>query len=223
MASVGLFLSQHGSDLKDHRARMPPPPAGLPPTQLGCPETHPTWPRTPPETRHSQPPWASCVSASIPRVRNSCLLISNLNLPSFRLKPFHLVLSLSGCSGNAKSQLESQVIAHLVGRQGQPRGPQVHSMQLSDREGWSQDPPLPRPHLRVSSGGEGVLLVFLISLRPSEGKQLLLFVSAPTAVVLGLVLFCCSRGLCRPAVIGVLSIVLQCYADPVKSWSSSCL
>ena len=52
---------------------------------------------------------------------------------------FHL------CSGNAKSQPEA-VIEHLVGRQGQPRGAQVHTM------------PLPRPHLRVGSGGNAILL-----------------------------------------------------------------
>ena len=67
------------------------------------------------------------------------------------------------------------MIEHLVGRQGQPRGAQVHAMQLSNQKGWSQDPPLPRPHLRVDSGGEGVLLETLMYLRPSEGKQLLYF------------------------------------------------
>ena len=39
----------------------------------------------------------------------------------------------SSCSGNAKSWLET-VIKHLVGRQGQPRGAQVHSMQCSAPE-----------------------------------------------------------------------------------------
>jgi len=39
------------------------------------------------------------------------------------------------CSGSAKSQLEA-VIEHLVGRQGQPRGSQVHAMYLSDWKGW---------------------------------------------------------------------------------------
>jgi len=50
------------------------------------------------------------------------------------------------------------VIEHLVGRQGQLRGAQVHAMDLSDWKEWSQDPPLPRPHLRVGSGGKGLLL-----------------------------------------------------------------
>jgi len=48
---------------------------------------------------------------------------------------------LSCCSGNAKSWPEA-LMEHLVGRQGQPRVAQVHAMQLSDRKGWSQDPPL---------------------------------------------------------------------------------
>ena len=45
---------------------------------------------------------------------------------------------------------------NLVGRQGQPRGAQVHARHLSDWKGWSQDPPLPRPYLRVGIVGEGV-------------------------------------------------------------------
>jgi len=42
-----------------------------------------------------------------------------------------------------KSGLEL-VIEHLVGRQGQPRGAQVHAMLLSDEKGWSQDQALLR-------------------------------------------------------------------------------
>jgi len=68
---------------------------------------------------------------------------------------FFLFVCFSWCSGNAKSWLEL-VIEHLVGRQGQPRGPQVHVMHLSDQKGWSHDPPLSRPHLRVGSGGERI-------------------------------------------------------------------
>ena len=64
------------------------------------------------------------------------------------------------CSGNAKSHLEP-VIEHLVGRQGQPRGAQVYAVQLSDQKGWSQDPPLPRPHLRVGRGGKDILVEIL--------------------------------------------------------------
>ena len=40
------------------------------------------------------------------------------------------------CSGNDESQPEA-VIEHLVRRQGQRRGAQVHAMLLSDWEGWS--------------------------------------------------------------------------------------
>jgi len=65
--------------------------------------------------------------------------------------------TLEPCNGNAKSQLKA-VIEHLVGRQGQPRGAQVHVMHLSDQKGWSQDPPLPRPHLRVGREGKSILL-----------------------------------------------------------------
>jgi len=61
---------------------------------------------------------------------------------------------VNSCSGNAESQPEA-VIEHLVGRQ--PRGAQVHAVVLSDRKGWSQDPPLPRPHLRAGSGAEHIL------------------------------------------------------------------
>ena len=66
--------------------------------------------------------------------------------------------------------LSETVIEHLVGRQGQPRGAQVHEMFLSDQMRWSQDAPLPRPHLRVGSGGRGILLEIPVYLRSSEGK-----------------------------------------------------
>ena len=87
-------------------------------------------------------------------------------------------------SGNAETGLEA-VMEHLVGRQGQPRG--AH---LSDWKGCSQDPPLLTPHIRVGSGGEDILLEIPAYLRPSEGKQLLSVISAPTAALFGLVLIC---------------------------------
>jgi len=59
---------------------------------------------------------------------------------------------------------------HLVGRQGQPRGAQLHVIYLSDWKGWSQNPSFPTPHLRVGGGGEGVLLEIPVYLRPSVGK-----------------------------------------------------
>jgi len=71
--------------------------------------------------------------------------------------------------GSGKSGPEA-VMEHLVGRQGQPRGAQVHAMYLSDCTWWSQDPPLSRPHLRVGIGGKGILLEILVYVKPSEGK-----------------------------------------------------
>jgi len=67
------------------------------------------------------------------------------------------------------------VIEHLVGRQGQSRGAQMYAVHLSDQKGWSQDPPLPSPHLRVGSGGKVILLEIPAYLRPSAGKQLFFF------------------------------------------------
>ena len=48
-------------------------------------------------------------------------------------------------------------------------------MHVSDRKVWSQDPPLPRPYLRVDSGGEGISLANPAYLRPSKGKQIFFF------------------------------------------------
>lgn len=42
------------------------------------------------------------------------------------------------CRENAKSWLET-VIEHLVVREDEPRGTQVHTMHLSDQKGWSQE------------------------------------------------------------------------------------
>jgi len=103
------------------------------------------------------------------------------------------------------------VIEHLVGRQGQPRGAQVHAVYLSDWEGWSEDPPLPRPHLRAGSGGKGILLEIHVYLRPSKGKQILSFVSVSLAAAFEKILTCCSLGLLYYTSISVFSIALQCY------------
>ena len=83
---------------------------------------------------------------------------------------FPLMQLLPMCSENAKSQLEA-VIEHLVERQGQPRGAQLYAIHLSDQKGWSQDPPLPRPHLRVGSGSKDVSLEIPAYMRSSKGKQ----------------------------------------------------
>jgi len=65
---------------------------------------------------------------------------------------------LEKCNVSANSRPEP-VIEHLVGRLGPPRGAQVQAVHMSDWKGWSQDPVLPRTHLRVSSGGKGILLL----------------------------------------------------------------
>jgi len=57
----------------------------------------------------------------------------------------------------------------------------VQARHLCGWKGWSQDPPLPRPHLRVGSGGKGISPEILAYLRPSKGKQLFSFVSTSTA------------------------------------------
>jgi len=59
----------------------------------------------------------------------------------------------------------------------------VHAMHLSDWKGWSQDPPLPRSHLRVGTGDEGIYLEIPVYLRPSKGKQVLSFISVLSAVI----------------------------------------
>jgi len=46
------------------------------------------------------------------------------------------------CSGNAKSQLET-VIEHLIGRQSQLRGSEVHVRHVSDQKGGAQIHPFP--------------------------------------------------------------------------------
>jgi len=48
-----------------------------------------------------------------------------------------------------------------------------------DRKEWSQDPPLPRPHVRVGSEDEGILLEISAYLRLSKGKKNFFFVSVP--------------------------------------------
>ena len=65
-------------------------------------------------------------------------------------------------------------------------------MNLSDQKGWSQDPPLPRPHLRVGSGSKDSFLDIPVYLSPAEGKQLLSFISVLTAVTTEQTFTCCS-------------------------------
>jgi len=71
----------------------------------------------------------------------------------------------------------------------------------------SQDPPLPRPHLRVGSGGKGISLEIPAYWSPSKGEQLLFFISVHMAVAFEQILTCCSP--CCSSVTTVPSIVLQ--------------
>ena len=91
---------------------------------------------------------------------------------SLAFPPIHMIFPVSvkscqlgSCSENAESWPDP-VIEHLVGGQGQSRGAQVHAMYLSDQKEWSQDPSLPRLHLRAGSGDESVSLYICMSLSP---------------------------------------------------------
>ena len=96
------------------------------------------------------------------------------------------------CSKIAKSWPEP-VIKHLVGRQGQPWGAQVHAVFLSDWKGWSRDPLHLRPHVRVGNEDKGIAAEVSVCLWPFKGKQILFFVSV--SVAFEQVLTCCSLGL----------------------------
>lgn len=58
-----------------------------------------------------------------------------------------------------------------MGKQGQSRGAQLYAVHMSDQKGWSQNPPLTTPHLRIGRGDEGILLELSVYLRRSEGEQ----------------------------------------------------
>jgi len=82
---------------------------------------------------------------------NSCYTLK------YQLKVRHAVpcrhfsgcrLNNSYCSGNANDQVMTWIIDWVPGRKAGPT-------RLTGR-GWSQDPPLPRPHLRIGSGRKGV-------------------------------------------------------------------
>jgi len=70
---------------------------------------------------------------------------------NIRAGALEAVSFLLGCSLTSRCQ-KQPVIEYLVRRQGQTRGAQVYAVHLSGQMGWSQDPSLPRPHLRVGRG-----------------------------------------------------------------------
>lgn len=87
-------------------------------------------------------------------------------------------------------------------------------------KGWSQDPLLPRPHLRVGSGGKGILLEIPAYLRLSEGKQLLSFVSVLMVIAFENILTYCTLGPCYCVITAVLSIVLQWFFWLFTHWTN---
>ena len=138
--------------------------------------------------------------ASFGKCKNEQSLCSEIFLLHFLLRERSLGFIGSEfymCSRNTKSWPEA-VIEHLMGRQGQPRGAQLYAVHLSDQKSWSQDPPLPRPRLRVGSGGEGISCWRFL---PTWDKQLFFFIFVSVTAAFELVLVCCSRRLCHPAII----------------------
>jgi len=84
----------------------------------------------------------------------------------------------------------------------------VYGMHLNDVKGWSQDPALSRPHLRVGSGGVAILFEIPACQTSFEGKQLFIFIFVPMAVAFEQTLACCSLGPCYSTVTTVFSIAL---------------
>lgn len=73
-------------------------------------------------------------------------------------------------------------------------------------------PPLPRSHLRVDSGGKGILLEIPAYSGPFNCKQIFFsppIVSLSMVPVFEHILACCSLGLCYLAIVTVFSIMLQ--------------
>ena len=69
-------------------------------------------------------------------------------------------------------------------------------------------------HVRVGSGDKATLLEIPAYLRPSEGKQLLSFISVPAVVAFGQVHILCSLEPCYSAVIAVLSFMSKGLSQP---------
>ena len=58
------------------------------------------------------------------------------------------------------------------GRKAEPTHGSSGEHSALDWKGWSQDPPLPRPHLRVGSWGKCILPEIPVYLRPSDSKRI---------------------------------------------------
>ena len=91
-------------------------------------------------------------------------------------------------------------------------GAQVHAMYLSEQKGRSQNPHLPRPHLRVGSGGKGISLENpCVTWGLLKVSRFFLFVSVLLPAAFGWVLTWYGLGFCYSVVVAALSIMLQCY------------
>ena len=91
-------------------------------------------------------------------------------------------------------------------------GAQVHAMYLSEQKGRSQNPHLPRPHLRVGSGGKGISLGNpCVTWGLLKVSRFFLFVSVLLPAAFGWVLTWYGLGFCYSVVVAALSIMLQCY------------
>jgi len=105
---------QVGRDLKDHESPAPLPPAGLPTSTFniapGCPGPHPTSPWTPPGMGHLSNLFQHLTTLIV----KNFSLTSNLNLPSFNLKPFPLVLLLSTLSKSWKLNFNQTLKLHAI-------------------------------------------------------------------------------------------------------------
>jgi len=101
-------------------------------------------------------------------IKADITLNMKLQLPPFEVNLQTAKPGMANCSRSAKSGLEA-VIEHVVGKLGQHKPGQIHTIHLSDWKGWMQDPPRPRPHLRVGSGGKAILLEIPDVLRPFKG------------------------------------------------------
>ena len=80
----------------------------------------------------------------------------------------------------SRSVLVTKMVSHGLNqwlstwlKAGTTQGAQLHAMHLSDQKGWILAPPFPRPHLRVGSGGEGILLEISVYIIRSNSKQIL--------------------------------------------------
>ena len=104
-------------------------------------------------------------------------------MPWFLLQnALNSVVEMLSCSLN-------QWLKTWLRRQGQPRGAQVYVINLSDWKGCSQDPPLPRPHLRLAvEAGVSYWRSLCVWDIPRVSRFFFSFVSVSMAAVFGLIL-----------------------------------